>query len=66
MKPLTDPHPSSPRSLDIGDPRAAWQLWLTLDTLCARLWDTYYEQFLDYCENDTAPTPPSPPETDVP
>lgn len=37
------------------DPRQAWLLWQALDTLCSRLWDTYYEPFLEYCQDTAAP-----------
>jgi len=49
MNPTAEKTPAPPL-----DPRQAWLLWQALDTLCSRLWDTYYEPFLDYCQ-DTEP-----------
>jgi hypothetical protein len=45
---------------DTLDARRAWELWERIDTLSTWLWDTYYEQFLDYCDQppETLPTRP--------
>ena len=55
-----NPHADQTPLLPSLDPRAAWLLWETLDSLCARLWDIYYLEFLDYCENQPPSCPHMP------
>lgn len=44
----------------------AWQMWKKLHKLANFLWDTYEQDFLEFCYQEVKDEPDSPPENNLP
>lgn len=44
----------------------AWRMWKKLHKLADFLWDTYEQDFMEFCYREGADKPAAPPENDLP